>query len=244
MNRVDGAPCFVLHLRAYRDTSALVELFSLDYGRFTCVAKGLRGASRSRQQWRAALQVLNLVAVSWQGRGELKSLLDAQHQRSYSLKGRSLYCGFYINELLSRLLYHHDPHPELFLNYTHCLSELELEAPLEPTLRRFEFSLLESLGYGVNLTFCADGGDAIRPDAGYRFDSGEGFVLVADSAASFTYSGADLLQLAADDYSGSALQTAKKLSRQLLQPLLGDKPLQSRALFSASSDAKKLDSQI
>ncbi|MBQ0796640.1 DNA repair protein RecO [Zhongshania sp.] len=241
MNRVDGAPCFVLHLRPYRDTSALVELFSLDHGRFTCVAKGLRGGSRSRQQWRAALQVLNLVSVSWQGRGELKSLLDAQHQRSYALKGRSLYCGFYMNELLERLLYRHDPHPDVFLSYTHCLSELERDAPLEPTLRRFEFSLLESLGYGVNLTFCAHSSEVVQSDAHYRFDAGEGFVHVAEGAPGLIFSGADLLQLAADEYNDSTLRAAKKLSRQLLQPLLGDKPLQSRALFANSGVSTKVD---
>jgi DNA repair protein RecO (recombination protein O) len=235
MNRVDGAPCFVLHLRPYRDTSALVELFSLEHGRFTCVAKGLRGSGRSRQQWRAALQVFNLVSVSWQGRGELKSLLDAQHQQSYSLKGRALYCGLYINELLERLLYRHDPHADVFLNYTHCLSQLELNAPLELTLRRFEFSLLESLGYGLNLSHCAHSNEPVTKAGYYRFDRDEGFFPVQKGAPGLVFSGADLLQLAADEFSADALLAAKKLSRQVLQGLLGDKPLQSRALFATAT---------
>lgn len=233
MNRVDGAPCFVLHLRPYRDTSALVDLFSLEHGRFTCVAKGLRGSGRSRQQWRAALQVFNLVSVSWQGKGELKSLLDAQHQQSYTLKGRALYCGFYINELLERLLYRHDPHSDIFLNYTHCLSQLEQDEALEPILRRFEFSVLESLGYGVNLGFCAHSNEPVQKERYYRFDSSEGLILTAENVSGLLFSGADLLQLSVDDYSGSALLAAKKITRLALSPLLGDKPLRSRSLFSS-----------
>jgi DNA repair protein RecO (recombination protein O) len=235
MNRIDGAPCFVLHLRPYRDTSALVELLSLEHGRFTCVAKGLRGAGRSRQQWRAALQAFNLVSVSWQGRGELKTLLDVQHQRSYALKGRALYCGFYINELLERLLFRHDPHSEVFLSYTHCLSCLELDAAFEPTLRRFEFSLLESLGYGVNFASCAHSDDAIQQDGYYRFNIGEGFVPVSRGGSGLVFLGLDLLQLAADEFSGDALNAAKKLARHVLQPLIGNKPLQSRALFKSGA---------
>jgi DNA repair protein RecO (recombination protein O) len=235
MNRIDGAPCFVLHLRPYRDTSALVELLSLEHGRFTCVAKGLRGAGRSRQQWRAALQAFNLVSVSWQGRGELKTLLDVQHQRSYALKGRALYCGFYINELLERLLFRHDPHSEVFLSYIHCLSCLELNAAFEPTLRRFEFSLLESLGYGVNFASCAHSDDVVQQDGYYRFNIGEGFVPVSRGDSGLVFLGLDLLQLAADEFSGDALNAAKKLARHVLLPLIGNKPLQSRALFKSGA---------
>lgn len=239
MNRVDGAPCFVLHLRPYRDTSALVDLFSLDHGRFTCVVKGLRGAGRSRQQWRAALQIFNLVAVSWQGRGELKSLLSVQHQQSYSLTGRALFCGFYINELLERLLYRHDPHPDVFLHYTHCLDQLALNAPLEPVLRRFEFNLLASLGYAVNIATCANSHEPVKPDAYYRFDIGEGFFPVLENAPGLVLSGEAILRLAEEKFDGEVLVVAKKLSRQVLRVLLGDKPLQSRALFAAGTISNK-----
>ncbi|CAA0080548.1 DNA repair protein RecO [Zhongshania aliphaticivorans] len=236
MNRVDGAPCFVLHLRPYRDTSALVDLFSLEHGRFTCVAKGLRGSGRSRQHWRAALQVFNLVSASWQGRNELKSLLDVQQQQSYSLKGRALFCGFYINELLERLLYPLDPHSEVFLNYTHCISQLAIGADLEPTLRRFEFGLLESLGYGINFTYCTQSQEPVESNRFYQFEVGEGLRPASENAVGMVFSGADLLQLAADDFGeDTALRAAKQLNRAALSVLLGDKPLRSRTLFTSSA---------
>lgn len=240
MNRVDGAPCFVLHLRPYRDTSALVDLFSLEHGKFTCVAKGLRGSGRSRQQWRAALQVFNLVSLSWQGKNELKSLLDVQQQQSFTLKGRAIFCGFYINELLERLLYPLDPHSDVFLSYTHCISQLAAGADLEPTLRRFEFGLLQSLGYGINFSFCSQSDEAIDSNRFYYFDAGEGLVAASENTAGVVFSGSDLLSLAADDFSReTTLQAAKKLSRLALNTLLGDKPLRSRALFASSTTPSK-----
>ena len=234
MNRVDDEVCFVLHIRPYRDTSALVNLFSPRYGRFTCVAKGLRGSGKSRQPWRAALQAFNLVSASWQGRGELKSLLDVQSQHSYRLQGRALFCGLYINELLERLLHQHDPQADIFVLYTQCLSRLDSGAQLEESLRRFEFGLLEKLGYGLNFSHCNHSGIAISPRQYYYFHPDEGLILADDSIVAGRFSGEVLMQLAQDDFSGDALLAAKRLSRLALQGLLGNKPLRSRALFSTS----------
>ena len=235
MNRVDGEMCFVLHIRPYRDTSALVNLFSPNYGRFTCVAKGLRGGGKSRQTWRAALQAFNLVAASWQGRGELKSLLDVQSQHSYHLQGRALFCGLYINELLERLLHQHDPQTNIFLLYTQCLGQLHSGAQLEESLRRFEFGLLEELGYGLNFSHCTRTGLAVNPEHDYYFHADDGLILADESITVGRFSGKILLQLANGDFSGDALLAAKRLSRLALQVLLGSKPLRSRALFSAST---------
>ncbi len=234
MYRVDGEACFVLHIRPYRDTSALVNFFSPNYGRFTCVAKGLRGSGKSRQSWRAALQAFNLVSVTWQGRSELKTLLDVQEQARYSLQGKALFCGLYINELLERLLHANDPHPDIFVLYTQCLNRLVSGAGLEESLRLFEFGLLEQLGYGLNFSHCNRSGQAIRPDKYYFFFADEGLVLADESVGARPFSGAILLQLGNGDFSGEALLAAKGLSRLALHNLLGDKPLRSRALFAAT----------
>ncbi len=235
MNRVDGEACFVLHTRPYRDTSALIDLFSPNYGRFTCVAKGLRGAGKSRQSWRAALQAFNLVSASWQGRGELKSLLDVQHQMNYSLAGRALFCGLYVNELLERLLHQHEPQSDIFVLYTRCLTNLAANAQLEENLRRFEFGLLEQLGYGLNFSYCNRSGLAINPAHYYFFHADDGLVLADEGFVGQCFSGKVLLQLANGDFSEGALFVAKQLSRLALGGLLGNKPLRSRALFAPSA---------
>jgi len=236
MNRVEGELCFVLHIRPYRDTSALVNLFSPNYGRFTCVAKGLRGAGRSRQPWRAALQAFNLVGVSWQGRGELKSLIDAQHQQSYNLQGKALFCGLYVNELLERLLHQHDPQSDVFVLYTQCLTQLAVGEELETTLRRFEFGLLDALGYGLNFSVCHRTGLAVMAEQTYCFQPAEGLVL-ADQGCGLVFSGEVLLKLARGEFNHQTLPAAKRLSRLALQTLLGGKPLRSRALFAPAATA-------
>ncbi|AKH69511.1 DNA replication and repair protein RecO [Spongiibacter sp. IMCC21906] len=232
MKRVEGEPCFILHQRPYRETSALLEVFSLDHGRFSVIAKGLRGGSRGRQAWRSALQPFNLLALSWSGRGELKTLTDAQLQKAFSLQGRALFCGFYLNELLERLLHRFDPHQNLFHHYQYSLDRLLNGEDEKRCLRRFEFSLLADLGYGFSLHLDGNG-EGIIADNNYVFLPEQGFIP-ARQQEEIVFSGTHLLELAKDDYSAEAELTGRRLSRLLLGQLLGSKPLRSRELFAAT----------
>ena len=74
--RVEGQPAFVLHARAWRETSAIVELLSRDYGRIAVVARGLTGPKK--HPLRAALQPFQLLRVDYLPRGELARLLQAE----------------------------------------------------------------------------------------------------------------------------------------------------------------------
>lgn len=224
-------PCFVLHLRPYRDTSALVEFFSLVHGRFTAVVKGLRGNNKSRHKYRAALQPFNLVLVSWQGRNELKTVVDVQFQHTYPLLGRSLFCGIYINELLERLLHRQDPLPEIFHLYEECLQNLQRCDSEELILRRFEFSLLEQLGYGLNFSRTADNSEVVA-GKDYYYQLERGLLPVIDRRVDDEhYAGAQLIELAEEHYSAASLRVAKRLTRRSLRHLLGVEPLRSRELF-------------
>ncbi|MBD2858582.1 DNA repair protein RecO [Spongiibacter sp. KMU-158] len=238
MQRVDLLPCFILHVRPYRDTSAIIDVLSEHHGRLSLVVKGLRGSGKSRQSWRAALQAFNLCALSWQGRGELKSLLDVQPLSRFSLSGEALYCGFYLNELLERTLHRYDPHPEVFHAYKTCLNALgELKLSDDPKLqmvaclRQFEFSLLEEIGYGLSLGWCADSGEAVQAERQYCYIPEQG-LRPAQTHDEVVFAGSVLLALSDLDWAQpGALAAAKKLTQMSLQPLLGDKPLQSRRLF-------------
>jgi len=86
------------------------------------------------------------LVVSWQGKGELQSLSQVEasaYQRA--LSGKNLRCGFYLNELLMRLLPKHDPHARLFAIYTQTLESLQ-NAACEKALRLFEKNLLMEIG--------------------------------------------------------------------------------------------------
>ena len=84
-----------------------------------------RGAKRPRSETRGLLQAFQPVTLSWAGAGELKTLLKAEWGGGLPLpRGAALLCGFYLNELLLKLLAREDPHPALFGDYHDALAAL------------------------------------------------------------------------------------------------------------------------
>jgi DNA repair protein RecO (recombination protein O) len=222
--RVDGDPAFVLHTRPWRETSLIVDIFSRHHGRLGLVA---RGARRAGAALKARLIPFQPLTLSWFGRGQLRTLHAAEWQGGgLMLRGHALMCGFYLNELLLRLLPEGDPHETLFDHYTLALADLA--ANVEPVLRRFELDLLSELGYAQSVGHLADGG-AIDPEARYGYEIGKGVIPPAHAT---TYSGHTLLALAAGDFSLPAtLAEGKLLMRALLAHHLGEKPLATRQLL-------------
>ena len=120
--RRDDEPAFVLHARPYRETSLIVEAFTADHGRVAMVA---RGAKRPRSEMRGLLQAFQPLLLSWYGQAELKTLRKAEWRGGLPLpRGSALMCGFYLNELLLKLLAREDPHPQLYAAYEQALAQL------------------------------------------------------------------------------------------------------------------------
>jgi len=228
----DLIPAFVLHARDYRDTSLLIDFFTPAAGRIAAVAKGARRVHHGVSQ-RSILQPLQPLWIEWGGRGDLKSLRAVEVRQSrIALQGHALFSALYLNELLCRLLQREDAHADLFAEYEKTLTALTGDAPLDITLRLFELRLLEELGYGFSLANSGDDGDAVLSGRYYRFDQQRGLVPVRTDIH-LAIPGADLLDFASGNFTESARRSLKLLCRQALQPHLGDKPLQSRLLFSA-----------
>jgi DNA repair protein RecO (recombination protein O) len=174
----DDQSAFVLHTYPYRETSVIVEALTAAHGRVALVA---RGARRPRSDLRGVLQAFQPLGLSWSGAGELKTLVKADWRGGLPrVGGSALLCGFYLNELLLKLLPREDPHPQLFRDYEAALVELAGGAEQAPVLRRFELRLLAELGYALPLTHEADTGRPVDPaeryyyafDRGPRRDSG------------------------------------------------------------------------
>jgi len=230
VRRIELQPAFVVHARAYRDSSFLVDCFTPDYGRICAIARGVR---RGKNNQRALLNPFIPLLISLQGKSSLKLLvsLESTGQRLH-LTGVRLYSGLYLNELLLRVLSEWDSCPSLFQHYTAALRALAGDTDIELVLRRFEKHLLHELGYAIDWHCEANSEQALKPDAWYRLDVQAGFIPVAPGATGNCYMGAWLLDIARDQYSSPEVKkAAKHISRTLLQPLLGDKPLQSRQLF-------------
>jgi len=225
--RVDGEAAFILHTRPWRETSLIVDVLSRHHGRLGLVARGARRQSSSLKARLVSFQPLHL---SWFGKGALRTLHAAEWQGgSLNLKGHGLMCGFYLNELLLRLLPDGDPHEALFDHYESTLDRLNGETDVEPVLRRFELNLLSEMGYAQPLGHTAQGED-LRPGARYGYEIGVGVVAPRQGGA--TYEGQTLLDLARGDLSRpTSLAEGKLLMRGLLAHYLGEKPLATRQLL-------------
>ena len=220
----------VLHRRDYSNTSLLVELFAEGLGRFPAIAKGAR---RGRTPTSALLQPFQPLWIGVVGRGEVLTLTRTEAAgRPFILAGPALPCGFYLNEVLMRLLGRHDPQDALFAFYHAALTQLADGDQVESTLRRFELRLLDALGYAPSLDQTADDGGSVEPDRHYLVEPGRGTRPATDAESGERNRGATLLALVRGDPLGAhQLREARGLLRRLLQPHLGPKPLKSRELF-------------
>lgn len=226
--RRDEQPAYVLHAYPYKETSLIVEALTADYGRVALVA---RGAKRPRSEMRGVLQAFQPLSLSWSGGGELKTLAHAEWRGGLPLvAGSALLCGFYLNELLLKLLPREDPHPQLFRDYEATLAQLAAGAEQAPVLRQFEVRLLSELGYAMPLTHEADTGKPVDPSARYyyAFDRGPRTRAAEPGRYYPLVRGSTLLALASDRYdTADAAAEAKRLMREIL-----DHYLEQRAIFS------------
>jgi DNA repair protein RecO (recombination protein O) len=231
--RVNLQPGYVIHSRPYRDSSALLDVFTAEFGRISMVARGARRPSR-KGSGAALLQPFIPLLLSFSGRSELKTLVAIEPaQAGLMLRGERMFSGMYMNELLVRLLHRHDAHPVLFSAYDRALKALAGSVAVDAVLRPFEISLLDELGYNLALTVDGASGEAVHPARWYRYDTGYGLVAGDNTRDRRTnpYPGSDLLAIAGGDFAGPARLTAKRLLREALAVHLGDTPLRSRELF-------------
>ena len=217
-------PAYVLHSRAYRESSALVD-FLTPHGRLRAVMRGARGKAGS-----LARPFIPLEA-EFRGRGELKNVARLEPAGIPNLLGgEALFSGLYLNELLIRLLPAEDPNPAIFQHYAMTVLGLAEGRAIEPLLRSFEWRLLDELGYGFALDLDSEG-QAIAEGGLYRLQTETGLVPVGHLQPG-VFQGAELLAMAQADWAApGALAAAKRLMRQALAPHLGGRPLVSRELF-------------
>jgi DNA repair protein RecO (recombination protein O) len=235
-------PAYLLHQHAWRETSRLIEVFTQHHGRLGLIA---RGARRASSPWRAALRPFQPLLLSWVDGGELGTLIGVETRDApHLLEGRSLVSGFYLNELLLRLLPRHDAQPELFAAYAKSLDALT--HALGPALRLFEKQLLAALGYGLNLERDAVTGQPLASGTIYRYELERGPASTWNSdATGISLRGETLLALARGDLRDAEhLRDARRLLRTVLNQLLGERPLKTREFMRAFSKIRASDKSV
>jgi DNA repair protein RecO (recombination protein O) len=235
--RQDAQAGFVLHSYPFRETSLVVETFTRDHGRIALVA---RGARRPRSSLRGVLLSFQPLLLSWTGRSELRTLTRAEWQGAYAaLGGETLMCGFYLNELLLKLLPRDDPHERLYGVYQATLEALAGKMERESILRRFELQLLRELGYAVTLNQDAETGEAIVPDQRYVYIVERGPVAAgaSDSGKGVELAGQTLLDMQSSRFNSAVTQQqSKALMRTLINHYLGNQVLHTRQMLRELQD--------
>ena len=145
--RTSDEPAFVLHRYDWSETSLILEAFTRHQGRVALVAKG---AKRPSSGFRPVLLPLQRLTIAYGGSGEVRTLKSAEWVGGHPMpSGDALLSGYYLNELLMRLLARDDAHPRLFDLYAQVVQVLAT-APANTTaaaLRAFELLLLRDVGF-------------------------------------------------------------------------------------------------
>lgn len=220
--RVELQPAYLLHTRAYGDTSLLIEAFTPHHGRVGLIARGAKGP---KSRTRALLQPLQPLLLSWLASGELGTVTAIEARGlPVPLKGESLFCAWYLNELVMKLAARSDPHPLLFAAYVEALPLL-VQDP-EPALRRFERVLLAEIGYGLPLP------DDLDPALRYGIDWERGPLPLGAKDSGPGFAGASLIALRDDALcEPAARRDARMLLRAAIRRQLGGKPLETPRLL-------------
>ena len=233
--RAEQQAGFVLHTYPYKETSLVVEAFTRRFGRVAMLAKGAR---RPRSAMRGVLLAFHPLRLTWSMSAELGNLISVEWAGAlHPLQGRGLMCGFYLNELLLRLLPRDDPHEALFDAYAEALSRLSSEQAAAPVLRSFEKRLLRELGYAPVLDHDA-AALPIDPSRTYVYEPERGPVAVNGGRSdALVVSGQTLLDLAHDDYDRpQTREEARFLMRALIGERLHGQVLHTRAMLMELND--------
>lgn len=220
----------MLHGYPYKESSLLLDVFTRTTGRVTLLA---RSARKPRSEMRGLLMAFHKLDLSWYGKGEVKTLIKAEWLGGGQLLGgEALLCGFYLNELIMRLLAREDPHEELFARYGSALQELSIRGKEQAALRRFEKGMLRELGYELRLDRDVVRGERIEPDGYYLYDPERGPIPVVGNIPEQCISGRTLIHISRDEFDDArTLHESKVLMRRLIDHRLDSRKLESRRVF-------------
>jgi len=216
---------YVLHRYDWSESSLILDLFTRERGRLAVAAKGakrpysqLRGAllpfqrlnvslARSVDEHSAEVQVLR--GVEWAGGAPMPG-------------GAALFAGFYLNELLLKLLARQDPHPALFDAYAQALPVIATagEGAAQPALRAFELTLLRETGVLPDLGRVTPTLQPVQPQQRYVLRPDSGVNLGAGDELAIDGRQLLALQAALDAADGDALRAACGAARSPLRATL------------------------
>ncbi len=221
---------FVLHAWPYKETSLLLDVFSRDHGRISLVAKG---AKRPFSQLRGVLHTFQPLRLGWSGKAEIKTLIQAEWVAGLlPLEREALISGYYLNELLLKLLPKDEPQGPLFEQYLFSLTSLAQGIEPQRVLRQFELQLLRAGGLLGDICWCQSRQAQVLADQIYVLDPQFGTRPARTDEYLPKVHGKTLLDLAqAETADSRTQQESKLLMRYLLSYHLNGKQLSTRQIL-------------
>lgn len=234
--REQNEPAWLLHHRPFRDTSRILDVVTRDHGRIALIARGSRSA---KSRLRGILRPFMPLNMSWYIRSDLGTLTDAEMGGApVVLTGDALMSGYYMNELLLKLMHRHDPHPDIFDVYAKTIRALGAETDVAPLLRQFEMELLRLLGYALNFDHDLESDGSLQADQLYEYRVELGPVVALGREGPMVFSGAQLQAIGRQEFSSAdTLTCANRLLRHVIAHHLDGKELMSRKVLR---DLKKV----
>ena len=216
---------FLLHQRPYGNTSVMAEMFTLDNGRISVIAKG---AKKPKSKFFGVLSPFSKLRITYRGKSELKTLTNVDKEDIFSDSFSKLsYTLLYINELLIKILPRGAPQKELFNLYDKFLLEIKTSNEIDIILRRFEIDLLEMLGYGINFINEVDSGQSIDADKLYDFVPELGF----KESPNGIFNGKEIISISKLDFENINKKKFKSLTTMAIGYSLDGGDLKSRQIF-------------
>ncbi len=220
---------YVLHARIYRETSLIAEVYSRNSGRLSVIFKGVRSR---KSRYSGMVQPFVPISLSLLGRSDLKTAANLEFpEKPFSISGKHIILGMYVNELLYRLLEKFDPLESVFDSYECLLKKLEESNNPISSLREFELNLLKELGYGINFHTDSVSGDVFFPGSHYNFVVNDGFRKTLEPDE-MSFRGDEIYSMALGKLEDVRPKKVLSLTRQSLASLLDNTPLISRTIFS------------
>jgi len=180
VKRVSDKPAFVVHRYDWSESSLILEVFTRHFGRIALVAKGVK---RPSSNFRPVLLPLQRLQLAFGSEGEIRPLKSAEWAGGQVMPtGEALLSGYYLNELVMRLLARDDGHPKLFDAYAAAVRVLASEhrEALEPALRAFELVLLREIGLLPALDVQTSTLVALDPEGTYTLRPEAGLVEIGE----------------------------------------------------------------
>ena len=216
---------FLLHQRPYGNTSVMAEMFTLENGRISVIA---RGAKKPKSKFFGVLSPFSKLRITYRGRSELKTLTNVDKEDIFSNSFSKLsYTLLYINELLIKILPQGAPQRELFNLYDKFLMEVKSSKEIDIVLRRFELNLLEMLGYGINFINEVDSGHSIELNKSYDFVPELGF----KESPNGLFEGNEIISISKLNFKDINKKKFKSLTAMAIGYSLDGGDLKSRKIF-------------